>query len=311
MILPEALKFHSYMLKLLCLLPLNIKCVKATTSYDSLTIIPSIGSSIILIIAISIYDVFHISTNLWRPEVGTDILTIILNTFSKFASAFVLTFIMLLRIIRQRSLSNFFAILLKFDRNFYLMTRNEINNYNWIRNFVLTISVGIGIIGYTEWSNCLMFVNDAPAIDNRELCMTMCYIPIILIFSGELQYLSYVLLIKMRYGAVRVEIEKLGKGSWNIVLLNKNVINLGKLYDNDTIKLKKLVEMYQELNSAMKLINSTFSLQNLVVLLFQFVTLVILIYNFCIDFTRYFASIFFINKFFEESNLDPVCSTSE
>lgn len=274
----RALKFNCYILKFLGLLPLSI-----IKNKNSLKISHSWCNSLFVLIIVVLYDIFHITTILTRNVMEVkDILTVILNTYSQYAGVSVLTFIILLRVIKQKSIIKFLRILMQFDKQFYRLTFREINNRSWFRNFLSSIILGICVIGYTEWSNCLMFVNDGPAIDNAHLCLIMCYIPIIVVFIAELQYLSYLSLVKMRYKAIKDQIGTLEAGNWNIALIIKN-----KTRVNETMKLEKLVELYQNLNDAMKLINSTFSLQNLVVLLFQFVTLVLLAYNFCIDFTRW------------------------
>lgn len=287
MIITQALKINCYILKLLCLLPLNIKNLKGSISYKSLKIKHSWCSSLVVLIIVVVYDIFHITTNLSRIQPAKEVLTVILNTYNQYASVSVLTFVILLRVIKQKTIVKFLNILMQFDEHFYRLTYKEINNFNWLRNFLLSIILGIIFIGYTEWSNCLMFVNDAPTIDLTPLCMTMCYIPIIVVFIAELQYLSYMFLVKMRYTAIQDQIRKLGTGNWNIAFLMRiKRKDHTTVYVSDTMKVQTLVDLYQTLSDAMRLINSTFSLQNLVVLLFQFTALVMLAYNFFIDLTR-------------------------
>lgn len=286
MIITKALKINCYFYKLLFFL-FPIKVTSETpNSFNSLKLRQSWTRSLAVLISIIIYDIFHIITNLNRIQVAEELLEFILNTFSQYSGVCTLTFVIFLRVIKRKMIIKFLKLLIDFDGQFYEVTQHQINNINWIRNFFMCILAGISIIGGTEYSNCLMYVNDGPTIESFHLCLIMCYIPIIVIFIAELQYSSYMFLVKMRYEAIRDQILDLGEDNMN--RNNMNVVT--KTKENcisDTMKLQKLMVLYENLNFAMRLINSTFSMQNLVVLVFQFVTLVLLAYNFFIDLSRF------------------------
>lgn len=264
----RALRINCFIFKILLLFPLTVTST-VTSSINTLKFKHSWTSSLVVLFSVVIYDVLHISTNLSQIQIANELLTFILNTYSQYASAIVLTFIICLRVVRQRSIIKFLNILTKFDDNFQRLTLHSIDNFGWIRDFLLSVLMGVCIIGYTEWSNCLMFFNVGPSLENLQLCMLMCYVPVVLIFMAEVQYLGYLYLVKMRYDAIMDQIMQIGTSN------------------GGTRKLQLMMVLYEHLSHAVRLINSTFSLQNLVVLVYQFMTLVLLSYNFFIDFTRF------------------------
>uniref|UniRef100_A0A182QWG8 Gustatory receptor n=1 Tax=Anopheles farauti TaxID=69004 RepID=A0A182QWG8_9DIPT len=148
-----------------------------------------------------------------------------------------------------------------------------VDNARWLRNVFVMLVLGVGVKAVLEVTNCLMYIRDSgsPFASN---CLVLCIVPQTLCVICELQFVAYAMLIGDR-----------------LRLLNRWLVQLQPhLAHGSTDAFRstcRLVRVHRALVGAIAQLNRCFGVQNGILLLFQFVTLVELGYNSCMMLVRY------------------------
>ncbi|XP_049278762.1 uncharacterized protein LOC125761573 isoform X1 [Anopheles funestus] len=135
--------------------------------------------------------------------------------------------------------------------------------------------LSVGVKATLEISNCLMYIQDSGSPFSSN-CLLLCIIPQTLCVISELQFVAYALLIRDRLRLLN---------GWLLQLHP----HLARGSESAFESIRHLVDIHQQLLSAVGLLNQCFGVQNTILLLFQFITLVELGYNTCMVSVRYVA----------------------
>lgn len=143
----------------------------------------------------------------------------------------------------------------------------------------MQISFAITALGFLEANNCLMFISDTPLFS--ENCLIMCYVPMYISMMTELQFISYLQLLKDRFIAIN-----------KLITMNRNElkeIDIEQIMKAETTicKILQLEKLYSILQQSSVLLSKAFGLQNIVMITYQFFTLTTLMYDCCIKLVRY------------------------
>ncbi|XP_049278763.1 uncharacterized protein LOC125761573 isoform X2 [Anopheles funestus] len=133
--------------------------------------------------------------------------------------------------------------------------------------------LSVGVKATLEISNCLMYIQDSGSPFSSN-CLLLCIIPQTLCVISELQFVAYALLIRDRLRLLN---------GWLLQLHP----HLARGSESAFESIRHLVDIHQQLLSAVGLLNQCFGVQNTILLLFQFITLVELGYNTCMVSVRY------------------------
>lgn len=133
--------------------------------------------------------------------------------------------------------------------------------------------LGVGVKAVLEVTNCLMYIRDSGSPFSSN-CLLLCIIPQTLCVISELQFVAFALLISERLKLLN---------RWLLQLLP----HLGRGSEAAYESVRHLVRIHGQLLKAIGLLNCCFGVQNTILLLYQFVTLVELGYNTCMMSVRY------------------------
>lgn len=168
-----------------------------------------------------------------------------------------------------------------------------------------------------ERANCLMYIRDegSPFSNN---CLLLCIIPQCVCLVSELQYIAYLMLIKARYQALNQKLlehnfgqremenrcgnddidasnrnskiwsplDGFGRGSLACGMREKLEYRTRFNYTAKTNQLGCIYEIYLKLRRTIRMTNQSFGVQNLILILYQFVTIVELGYIVCMMMLR-------------------------
>uniref|UniRef100_A0A182UF40 Gustatory receptor n=1 Tax=Anopheles melas TaxID=34690 RepID=A0A182UF40_9DIPT len=188
-------------------------------------------------------------------------------------------------LVRQPAFSRLIQVLVSVDRAIPEMVRTaglsaitnvKVNNIVWLRNVLLMLILGVGVKAMLEVTNCLMYIRDSGSPFSSN-CLLLCIIPQTLCVISELQFVAFALLISERLKLLN---------HWLLQLLPHLVRGSEAAYES----VRHLVRIHGQLLKAIGLLNCCFGVQNTILLLYQFVTLVELGYNTCMMSVRYAES---------------------
>lgn len=281
MLLGQAIKPLYFFEKILCLWPFSLKWksdLQIKTSY-------SILGTIHVIATVLTYVLWHFATILANPLVKDDALGLILDTYGQYSAMFIMFILALIRVAKQGKLMQVLDLLQDFDNKFFSKFAVDIDNRTWMKKTMLLMIAGAILIGCIERWNCIMFVRDGPQFSS--FCMLMCFIPHWYAWFAEMQYISLLLLCEDRFKALAKQVDR-------IVERKKAACRLP--IHGEEYKFLKVVEQHERLEKACGLLNSTFGLQNILVSVYQFIMIVTLVYDFCIEIVKPRPT-FYINIF--------------
>uniref|UniRef100_A0A182J5U1 Gustatory receptor n=1 Tax=Anopheles atroparvus TaxID=41427 RepID=A0A182J5U1_ANOAO len=148
-----------------------------------------------------------------------------------------------------------------------------VGNTAWLRNVFLMLVAGVGVKAVLEISNCLMYIRDSGS-PFSSYCLVLCIVPQTICIVCELQSVAYALLLRQRFGQLN---------RWLRQLQPHLARGSGPAFRS----LGRIAATHSDLTGAIKLLGRSFGVQNAILLLNQFVTLVELGYNTCMMTVRF------------------------
>uniref|UniRef100_A0A182WQX7 Gustatory receptor n=1 Tax=Anopheles minimus TaxID=112268 RepID=A0A182WQX7_9DIPT len=230
------------------------------------------------------YVSYHILSSLYQSSKLTDsnLVRVAIDLKNQYIGCILVLSLVTVSLYRQPALSRLIHVLLQIDHNIPVMmqavdrtdpTPTVVNNVVWLRNVLLMLVLGVGVKAVLEISNCLMYIRDSGSPFSSN-CLLLCIVPQTLCVISELQFVAYALLIRDRFRLLN---------RWLVQLQP----NLARGSEAAFRSVHHLAHIHGQLLSAIGLLNRCFGVQNGILLLFQFVTLVELGYNTCMMSMRY------------------------
>uniref|UniRef100_A0A182IIH5 Gustatory receptor n=1 Tax=Anopheles arabiensis TaxID=7173 RepID=A0A182IIH5_ANOAR len=230
------------------------------------------------------YASYHILSSLSQSGKLTDsnLVRVAIDLKNQYIGCILVLGIVTVSLVRQPAFSRLIQVLLNVDRAIPEMVRTaglsaitkvKVNNIVWLRNVLLMLILGVGVKAVLEVTNCLMYIRDSGSPFSSN-CLLLCIIPQTLCVISELQFVAFALLISERLKLLN---------RWLLQLLP----HLGRGSEAAYESVRHLVRIHGQLLKAIGLLNCCFGVQNTILLLYQFVTLVELGYNTCMMSVRY------------------------
>lgn len=264
MIFGQAIKPLYYFEKTICLWPFSLVWEGGLQIQTRFSIL----SNIYTISLIFAYFLWHLATIFANPLIKDNALGFILDTYGQYSAMSLMLVLALLRIVKQNKMMQIIEIVQDFDNRFFEHFSTDINNIPWLKKITGMATIGIILVGCIERWNCIMFVRETPIFSS--FCLLMCFIPHWYAWFAEMQYLSFLLLVKERFVALGRQVDK-------VVGRKKQATSL-YIYC-DEFKFSKVVELHERLEKTCGLINSTFGIQNMLVSIYQFIMTITLVYD--------------------------------
>ncbi|KFB46220.1 AGAP007757-PA-like protein [Anopheles sinensis] len=248
----------------------------AMLSFSALGILHAVGCSVG-------YATYHTVSTLTQTSRFTDpnLVRVAISLKNQYTGCIMVLALVGLSALKQPTLDALLRTLLRVDEQLAtirtglpsrLQTPTVNNNTVWLRNVVLMLVVGVSVKAYLERKNCLMYIRDSGA-PWYYYCLVLCFVPQTLFVVCQLQSVAYALLLRDRFAQLNHWLRQLqpylargsGTAFWS---------------------LGRIAATHGELVKAVRLLNDTFGVQNAILLLNQFVTLVELGYNTCMMIVR-------------------------
>ncbi|XP_050093712.1 uncharacterized protein LOC126576473 [Anopheles aquasalis] len=233
------------------------------------------------------YASYHIQSSLRQSSKLTDsnLVRVAIDLKNQYIGCILVLFLATTSFIRQPALGRLIRVLFRVDAAIQTLRWQHpplgaagiaANNATWLGNMLLLLVIGVGVKAVLEVTNCLMYIQDNGSPFGTN-CLVLCFVPQTMCVVSELQYCGYACLIRNR-----------------LQLLNRLLLDLhpalARGNDGAFRVTQRITATREQLLRAIKLLSSSFGLQNTVLLLFQFVTLVELGYNTCMMIIRYAES---------------------
>ncbi|XP_052898119.1 uncharacterized protein LOC128304916 [Anopheles moucheti] len=230
------------------------------------------------------YVCYHILSSLSQSSKLTDsnLVRVAIDLKNQYIGCILVLSLVTVSLLRQPAFNQLIQVLLQVDQRIPVMVRavvqsdvkpTAVNNAVWLRNVLLMLVLGVGVKAALEITNCLMYIRDSGSPFSSN-CLLLCIIPQTLCVISELQFVAYALLIRDR-----------------LRLLNRWLLqlqpHLARGSESAYGSVRHLAHIHGQLLSAIGLLNRCFGVQNTILLLFQFITLVELGYNTCMMSVRY------------------------
>uniref|UniRef100_A0A182PZ09 Gustatory receptor n=1 Tax=Anopheles epiroticus TaxID=199890 RepID=A0A182PZ09_9DIPT len=249
-----------------------------TLAFSFVGLLHALGCSVV-------YASYHILSSLSQSGKLTDsnLVRVAIDLKNQYIGCMLVIGLVTVSLMRQPALDRLIQALLSVDRaipemvqagELLTLKRFAPNNVCWLRlNVLLMLVLGVGVKAVLEVSNCLMYIRDSGSPFSSN-CLLLCIIPQTLCVISELQFVAYALLISDR-----------------LRLLNRWLVqlqpHLARGSDAAFRSVRHLIPIHGKLLSAIELLNHCFGVQNAILLLYQFVTLVELGYNTCMMSVRF------------------------
>lgn len=268
MLLGQAIKPLYFFQKLLCLWPFSLTWKSGLQIKTKRSIL----GNIYVIALVFTYVLWHFATILENPLHKDDALGLILDTYGQYSAMSIMFILAAIRIFKQGKTMQVLEIIQEFDNRFFGSFAVDIDSRPWINKVIKLMCGGAVAIGCIEHWNCIMFVRDGPVFSS--FCLMMCFIPHWYAWFAEVQYLSLLLLVQERFKVLAKEVDR--------IVGRKKAASRLQIYA-DEYKFLKIVELHERLEKACGLINSAFGIQNILLSVYQFIMIVTLVYDFCIE----------------------------
>ncbi|XP_050077854.1 putative gustatory receptor 28b [Anopheles maculipalpis] len=230
------------------------------------------------------YASYHILSSLSQSSKLTDsnLVRVAIDLKNQYVGCILVLVLVTVSLFRQPALNRLIHLLLRVDQLLPKMTgavkqsnlkQAGVNNAVWLRNVLLMLVLGVGVKATLEITNCLMYIRDSGSPFSSN-CLLLCIIPQTLCVISELQFVAYALLIRDRLRLLN---------QWLLQLQPHLVRGSASAFESA----HHLAHIHGMLVNAIGLLNRCFGVQNAILLLFQFVTLVELGYNTCMMSVRY------------------------
>ncbi|XP_053673562.1 putative gustatory receptor 2a [Anopheles nili] len=230
------------------------------------------------------YATYHVVSSLGQSSKLTDsnLVRVAIDLKNQYIGCILVLGLVAAFLFRQPSFDALFRTLVRVDKALPVMVQVSgqqadgstlINNAAWLRNVLLMLVFGVGVKAVLEVSNCLMYIRDSGSPFSSN-CLLLCIVPQTLCVVSEVQFVAYTMLIGDR-----------------LQLINRWLVRLQPSLAcgnaNTHASLRHVVRIHRELTNAIRLLDRCFGLQNVILVLYQFVTLVELGYNICMMIVRY------------------------
>lgn len=146
-------------------------------------------------------------------------------------------------------------------------------------------------IGTFEYSNCIMYIQDF--VTFYDFCLLICIVPLLIAMATLVQFAHFVSLIRSRLQLL-ADLLKGHKSpaleqQWWSIKFNYHARTAAEDEDGRSKKLDMRVieELYAKLHLALRLLDSVFGIQLIVMLTTMFITLTTLSYFTCMQAIRY------------------------
>uniref|UniRef100_A0A182NZA0 Gustatory receptor n=1 Tax=Anopheles dirus TaxID=7168 RepID=A0A182NZA0_9DIPT len=230
------------------------------------------------------YVTYHIHSSLHQSSKLTDsnLVRVAIDLKNQYIGCILVLALVITSLVRQPALGALMQVLVRVDRAIPAMVEVAglpgtkavtIDNAAWLRNVLLMLVLGVGVKAVLEVTNCLMYIRDSGSPFSSD-CLLLCIVPQTLCVICALQFVAYALLIGDRLRLLN---------RW-LVQLHPHLARGSAAAFRSTCR---LVRIHRELIGAIAQLNRCFGVQNGILLLFQFVTLVELGYNSCMMLVRY------------------------
>uniref|UniRef100_A0A182MDD6 Gustatory receptor n=1 Tax=Anopheles culicifacies TaxID=139723 RepID=A0A182MDD6_9DIPT len=248
-----------------------------TLAFSTVGLLHAVGCSLA-------YVSYHILSSLNQSSKLTDsnLVHVAIDLKNQYIGCILVLCLVSVSLYHQPTLGRLIRVLLKVDHNFPVMMQaiertnpleTVANNGVWLRNVLLMLVLGVGVKAVLEISNCLMYIRDSGSPFSSN-CLLLCIVPQTLCVISELQFVAYALLIRDRFRLLN---------RWLVQLQP----HLARGREAAFESVRHLAHIHGQLLSAIGLLNRCFGVQNTILLLYQFVTLVELGYNTCMMSVRY------------------------
>uniref|UniRef100_A0A182F1A9 Gustatory receptor n=1 Tax=Anopheles albimanus TaxID=7167 RepID=A0A182F1A9_ANOAL len=232
------------------------------------------------------YASYHIQSSLRQSSKLTDsnLVRVAIDLKNQYIGCILVLFLATISFIRQPALGRLIRVLFRVDAAIQALRLQlppgtagiTANNATWLRNMLLLLVVGVGVKAVLELTNCLMYIQDNGSPFGTN-CLVLCFVPQTMCVVSELQYVGYACLIRNQFQ-----------------LFNRLLLDLHPALargNGDAFRItQRITATREQLLRAIKLLSQSFGLQNTILMLFQFVTLVELGYNTCMMIIRYAES---------------------
>uniref|UniRef100_A0A182SED1 Gustatory receptor n=1 Tax=Anopheles maculatus TaxID=74869 RepID=A0A182SED1_9DIPT len=270
-----------------CTVPRNINSIgdcSAKRTTDGKTLAFSIVGLLHAVGCSFAYASYHILSSLSQSSKLTDsnLVRVAIDLKNQYVGCILVLVLVTVSLVRQPTLDRLIRVLVRVDQLLPTMTgavvqpnlkHTGVNNAVWWRNVLLMLVFGVGVKATLEITNCLMYIRDSGSPFSSN-CLLLCIVPQTLCVISELQFVAYALLIRDRLRLLN---------RWLLQLQPQLACGSESAFES----VHHLVHIHGKLANAIGLLNRCFGVQNAILLLFQFVTLVELGYNTSMMSVRY------------------------
>ncbi|XP_017785346.1 PREDICTED: putative gustatory receptor 28b [Nicrophorus vespilloides] len=205
--------------------------------------------SLVSIMLFTAYYVFAVEERNRISYQETNKITNAIDAYQLYGAVIVMILAVVLNGLRQNTLIEAVSKIDDIDAEF---AHNRISiEYKTSRNYiaVYVYCIQLLFIGL-EYMNCSMFLRQIFTLS--DMCLLMCYLPLLVNGFVECQFIIYLLLLRQRFSIINHELECLS----NVVLIGGKGVN----------RLITLRRMHEDLCISSRMINETFALQILIII---------------------------------------------
>ncbi|KAG5682539.1 hypothetical protein PVAND_011886 [Polypedilum vanderplanki] len=127
------------------------------------------------------------------------LVTLFIDSYNRYSGFLMVGILVLIGYFQQAKNTEIFEVFLEIEKIFLKNLKVRIQNVKTLRIVYLQITIICGAIIFTEYNNCLMYIQPTSSSVLQENCLLLCILPMLIISIVECRIFAYFLLIRERF----------------------------------------------------------------------------------------------------------------